>query len=166
MAGDRRSLTDNLDALADVLVFGKRAGEHAAAYADTLNRRPRPAQSDVQAAVDTVLAPLNRSVGENPYTLQQDLQAVEPAQTFGELGRALVLQAPQDSGGRRPLNPLELREAARCQRAVVLNGREGGHHRRAELVPGLLSQAARHPGDGETEPRWKLNGSWRVRSHR
>jgi succinate dehydrogenase / fumarate reductase flavoprotein subunit len=64
------------NSLSDLLVFGKRAGEHAAAHADALARRPKVSNADVKSAVDTALAPLNRQSGENPYTLQQDLQAV------------------------------------------------------------------------------------------
>jgi succinate dehydrogenase / fumarate reductase flavoprotein subunit len=64
------------NSLSDLLVFGKRAGEHAAAYADALVKRSKVATSDVESAVDTALAPLSRAAGENPYTLQQDLQAV------------------------------------------------------------------------------------------
>jgi succinate dehydrogenase / fumarate reductase, flavoprotein subunit len=64
------------NSLSDLLVFGKRAGEHAAAYADTLGKRPKVSTGDVESAVDTALAPLDRQSGENPYTLQQDLQAV------------------------------------------------------------------------------------------
>jgi succinate dehydrogenase / fumarate reductase flavoprotein subunit len=62
--------------LSDLLVFGKRAGEHAAAYTEAIGKRPRVATADVEAAVETALAPLQRQSGENPYTLQQDLQAV------------------------------------------------------------------------------------------
>jgi succinate dehydrogenase / fumarate reductase, flavoprotein subunit len=64
------------NSLSDLLVFGKRAGEHAASYASALVKRPRVATADVESAVDTALAPLSRQSGENPYTLQQDLQAV------------------------------------------------------------------------------------------
>jgi succinate dehydrogenase / fumarate reductase flavoprotein subunit len=64
------------NSLSDLLVFGKRAGEHAASYVDTLARRPRVVTSDVESALDTALAPLQRAGGESPYTLQQDLQAV------------------------------------------------------------------------------------------
>jgi len=64
------------NSLSDLLVFGKRAGEYAAAYADAIDKRPKVATADVEAAVDTALAPLSRQSGENPYTLQQDLQAV------------------------------------------------------------------------------------------
>jgi succinate dehydrogenase / fumarate reductase flavoprotein subunit len=64
------------NSLSDLLVFGKRAGEHAAAYADGQARRPKVNPADVESAVETALAPLNRQGGENPYTLQQDLQVV------------------------------------------------------------------------------------------
>jgi succinate dehydrogenase / fumarate reductase flavoprotein subunit len=64
------------NSLSDLLVFGKRAGEHAASYVDALTKRPKIATADVEAAVSTALAPLERPTGENPYTLQQDLQAV------------------------------------------------------------------------------------------
>lgn len=64
------------NSLSDLLVFGKRAGEHAAAYTDSLTKRPKVTTSDVESAVLTALAPLERPGGENPYTLQQDLQAV------------------------------------------------------------------------------------------
>jgi succinate dehydrogenase / fumarate reductase flavoprotein subunit len=64
------------NSLSDLLVFGKRAGEHASSYVDALGRRPRVVTSDVESAVDTALAPLQREGGESPYTLQQDLQAV------------------------------------------------------------------------------------------
>jgi succinate dehydrogenase / fumarate reductase flavoprotein subunit len=64
------------NSLSDLLVFGKRAGEHAAAYADGLPMRPRVAEADVEVAVDTALAPLSRDGGENPYLLQQELQEV------------------------------------------------------------------------------------------
>jgi succinate dehydrogenase / fumarate reductase, flavoprotein subunit len=64
------------NSLSDLLVFGKRAGEHASSYVDTLSRRPRVVTSDVEAAVDTALTPLQREGGESPYILQQDLQAV------------------------------------------------------------------------------------------
>lgn len=65
------------NSLSDLLVFGKRAGEHAATYAasfDTPAARPRIAQEDVAGAEEAALAPLSRDGGENPYALQQELQ--------------------------------------------------------------------------------------------
>ncbi len=65
------------NSLSDLLVFGKRAGEHAAAYVDTLSgARPAVAQSDVDSAMRTTLAPLERTEGENPYDVWHDLQQV------------------------------------------------------------------------------------------
>ncbi|HLL67994.1 MAG TPA: fumarate reductase/succinate dehydrogenase flavoprotein subunit [Micromonosporaceae bacterium] len=64
------------NSLSDLLVFGKRAGEYAAAYATDIGRVKIP-QHQLDAAVETALAPLGRGEGgENPYTLQQDLQQI------------------------------------------------------------------------------------------
>jgi succinate dehydrogenase / fumarate reductase flavoprotein subunit len=65
------------NSLSDLLVFGKRAGEHASSYVDGLGAdRPAVAQSDVDSALATALAPLERTGGENPYDLWHDLQQV------------------------------------------------------------------------------------------
>ena len=65
------------NSLSDLLVFGKRAGEYAARVRRRA-RRERPTgrrQSDVDAAVETALAPLDRGAeGENPYDVWHDLQ--------------------------------------------------------------------------------------------
>ncbi|MCL4742081.1 MAG: fumarate reductase/succinate dehydrogenase flavoprotein subunit [Phycisphaerales bacterium] len=61
------------NSLSDLLVFGKRAGEHAAAWA---KQRPAPApdEGQVRDAAAAALAPFDRASGENPYTIQHDLQ--------------------------------------------------------------------------------------------
>jgi succinate dehydrogenase / fumarate reductase flavoprotein subunit len=65
------------NSLSDLLVFGKRAGEYAARYVDELDAaRPAVAKADVEAAVGTALAPLERTGGENPYAIWHDLQEV------------------------------------------------------------------------------------------
>jgi succinate dehydrogenase / fumarate reductase flavoprotein subunit len=66
------------NSLSDLLVFGKRAGEDAAAYAAS-GARPAIAEADVRAAQASALAPFEVSAepgggGENPYTIQHDLQ--------------------------------------------------------------------------------------------
>ncbi|GAB3504325.1 fumarate reductase/succinate dehydrogenase flavoprotein subunit [Phytohabitans suffuscus] len=139
------------NSLSDLLVFGKRAGEHAASYTDALPSRPRVAQSDVDAAVETALAPLSRDGGENPYTLQQDLQAVMGdlvgiIRRKGELEESLVRLAElrervakvSAAGGRR-YNPgwhlaLDLRNmlvVSECTAKAALEREEsrGGHTR-------------------------------------
>jgi succinate dehydrogenase / fumarate reductase flavoprotein subunit len=61
------------NSLSDLLVFGKRAGEFAARFA----RENQLGGIDI-GKIDTVageaLAPFERSGGENPYTIQKDLQ--------------------------------------------------------------------------------------------
>jgi succinate dehydrogenase / fumarate reductase flavoprotein subunit len=61
------------NSLGDLLVFGRRAGLHAAEWAkDT----PAPKVSDAQVDdyVRAALAPFEREGGENPYSLQRELQ--------------------------------------------------------------------------------------------
>ncbi|GIK18187.1 MAG: fumarate reductase/succinate dehydrogenase flavoprotein subunit [Leptolyngbya sp. PLA2] len=61
------------NSLSDLLVFGKRAGEHAAAWAKA-NPPPAPDAGQVQDAAAAALAPFDRETGENPYAIQHDLQ--------------------------------------------------------------------------------------------
>ncbi|MEO5662659.1 MAG: FAD-binding protein, partial [Nocardioides sp.] len=63
------------NSLGDLLVFGKRAGEAATAYANSLGEtRPQVDEADVKAAQTSALAPFEVEGGENPYTIQSDLQ--------------------------------------------------------------------------------------------
>jgi succinate dehydrogenase / fumarate reductase flavoprotein subunit len=139
------------NSLSDLLVFGKRAGGHAASYADQLTSRPKVSIGAVEAAVETALAPLQRDTGENPYHLQQDLQAVMGdlvgiIRREGELADALVRLAElrervakvSAAGGRR-YNPgwhlaLDLRNmlvVSECTAKAALERQEsrGGHTR-------------------------------------
>src|SRR5215218_8565304 len=62
------------NSLSDLLVFGRRAGEAAAAYADSLaNAVPAVDEAEVKSAQQSALAPFEVDGGENPYTIQQDL---------------------------------------------------------------------------------------------
>ena len=63
------------NSLSDLLVFGKRAGEFAAAYA---REHAQPAVDDgkVDAAVKTALGPFDREGGESPFKIQQELQGM------------------------------------------------------------------------------------------
>ena len=67
------------NSLSDLLVFGRRAGMGAVAYLDALDAAgsvPRPAADDAEltAAQAEALAPLQRSGGENPYTVHAEVQ--------------------------------------------------------------------------------------------
>ncbi len=62
------------NSLSDLLVFGQRAGEHAAQQA-----RQRPSastinQDEVEAAARESLAPFDPAEGENPYAIHEDLR--------------------------------------------------------------------------------------------
>jgi succinate dehydrogenase / fumarate reductase flavoprotein subunit len=61
------------NSLSDLLVFGKRAGEHAALFAKA-NSMPALDSSQVDAAAREALAPFERDTGENPYDIQHALQ--------------------------------------------------------------------------------------------
>jgi succinate dehydrogenase / fumarate reductase flavoprotein subunit len=60
------------NSLSDLLVFGKRAGEHAAIFAQQ-NGAVNIAAPEVEAAINAALEPFART-GENPYQIQHDLQ--------------------------------------------------------------------------------------------
>jgi succinate dehydrogenase / fumarate reductase flavoprotein subunit len=66
------------NSLSDLLVFGRRAGLGAADYVRALSSRPTITEAAVDAAAKRALAPFeapaNGAPGENPYTLQLELQ--------------------------------------------------------------------------------------------
>jgi succinate dehydrogenase / fumarate reductase flavoprotein subunit len=62
------------NSLSDLLVFGRRAGEAAAAYTAGLEVRPVVSEDDVRAGQWSALTPFNATGDDNPYTIQQDLQ--------------------------------------------------------------------------------------------
>ena len=61
------------NSLSDLLVFGKRAGEHAAAFAKQ-NGNPQIHDQQVQDTARWALAPFERDPKNNPYTIQHELQ--------------------------------------------------------------------------------------------
>jgi succinate dehydrogenase / fumarate reductase flavoprotein subunit len=61
------------NSLSDLIVFGKRAGDAAAAYADAAGM-PRVDDADLETAKRSALAPFELEGGENPYSIQSDLQ--------------------------------------------------------------------------------------------
>jgi succinate dehydrogenase / fumarate reductase, flavoprotein subunit len=63
------------NSLSDLLVFGKRAGEGAGeAAAKFKGRAPKVDDEDVEAAIASLMAPLERPAGENPFKLQAEIQ--------------------------------------------------------------------------------------------
>jgi succinate dehydrogenase / fumarate reductase flavoprotein subunit len=140
------------NSLSDLLVFGRRAGESAAAYAASLgDARPAVDEAEVKTAQDSALAPFAVEGGENPYTIHQDLQqsmndlvgiirtaaeleeALERLETLKERARSMVVE------GHRQYNPgwhlaLDLRNmllVSECIARAALARQEsrGGHTR-------------------------------------
>ncbi len=62
------------NSLSDLVVFGRRAGLHAALYAQGLTGAPRVDPAEVTAITAALLAPFERAGTENPYAIQRDLQ--------------------------------------------------------------------------------------------
>jgi succinate dehydrogenase / fumarate reductase flavoprotein subunit len=63
------------NSLSDLLVFGKRAGEAAAASSrKDATTAAKLDQEEVDAAIASVMAPLERPAGENPFALQAEIQ--------------------------------------------------------------------------------------------
>ena len=61
------------NSLTDLLVFGRRAGDAAAAFVKA-NGTNSPSENSIKHASDHLNAPFNNSAGENPYSLHAELQ--------------------------------------------------------------------------------------------
>jgi succinate dehydrogenase / fumarate reductase flavoprotein subunit len=64
------------NSLSDLLVFGRRAGAGAAAYAKQLAGAPRVNEAEVEAESRALLEPFDRTAGESPYEVHRALQDV------------------------------------------------------------------------------------------
>jgi succinate dehydrogenase / fumarate reductase, flavoprotein subunit len=139
------------NSLSDLLVFGRRAGESAAGHAASLGDRPVVDAEAVKAAEADALDPFGHEGGENPYTIQQDLQQamndlVGIIRTGEELSQSLQeIQAFKERAkqlhveGHRQYNPgwhlaLDLRNmllVSECIAKAALTRTEsrGGHTR-------------------------------------
>lgn len=140
------------NSLSDLLVFGRRAGDAAAAYADELgSARPAVSEADVKTAQESALAPFAVEGGENPYTIQSDLQqsmndlvgiirtaseleqSLEAIEALKQRARSMVVE------GHRQYNPgwhlaLDLRNMllvseAIAKAALARQESRGGHTR-------------------------------------
>jgi succinate dehydrogenase / fumarate reductase flavoprotein subunit len=138
------------NSLSDLLVFGRRAGSGAAAYASRTNARPID-DGQVESAARSMLAPFEREGGENPYTLHAELQELmqglvgiirteaelkEASGKLDELEMRLDLVSVE---GNRQFNPgwhlaLDLRSMLTISKAVTRSAllrqeSRGGHTR-------------------------------------
>jgi succinate dehydrogenase / fumarate reductase flavoprotein subunit len=62
------------NSLSDLVVFGRRAGAGAADYAVDLIAAPKVSDAEVDAETRALVAPFERSAGEDPYELHRALQ--------------------------------------------------------------------------------------------
>jgi succinate dehydrogenase / fumarate reductase flavoprotein subunit len=166
------------NSLSDLLVFGKRAGEYAAAFVKE-HRRAGVDEAQAQRAADQALTPFEhaQSGGENPYTIQAALQEMmqshvgivrnegEMQQALADLD-ALTARAAQAAViGHREYNPgwhtaIDLRNLLTVSEAIARSAIErkesrGGHFR--EDYPEKVAEFAtfnivtRRKADGSME---------------
>jgi len=138
------------NSLSDLLVFGRRAGAGAAAYASRTNARAVD-DAQVEAAARSMLAPFDGEGTENPYALHAELQEtmqrlVGIIRTEAELQQAIatldVLGERVDRvtvEGNRQFNPgwhlaLDLRSmitvSKACARSALMRQESRGGHTR------------------------------------
>jgi succinate dehydrogenase / fumarate reductase flavoprotein subunit len=149
------------NSLSDLLVFGKRAGDGAADYIDSLPAVPSMPEAALSDAAAEALAPFSQDggsgSGENPYTVHAELQQTmndlvglirrepEVKQALTELERFKERAARVTVAGGRAYNPgwhyaQDLRNmllVAECVALAALERQEsrGGHTR--EDYPGM-----------------------------
>ncbi len=105
------------NSLSDLIVFGKRAGEAAAARASGLASRTAVPEAELTAAEEAALAPFDPKGEENAYTIQADLQqsmndlvgiirtSDELEQSLKEIEQLKARAARLKVDGARPYNP-------------------------------------------------------------
>jgi len=165
------------NSLSDLLVFGKRAGEYAAAFARD-NRRAAINQAEVRAAADEALKPFAAgSQGENPYAIQAALQDMmqshvgivrseqEMREALQELGTLKGRAARAGVTGNRDYNPgwhtaIDLGSLLTVSEAITRSAIErkesrGGHFREdyPERIPqfGKINIVTRKAADGSMQ---------------
>ena len=138
------------NSLSDLIVFGKRAGEYAAAQARQVGA-PRIDKAAVERAMGEALAPFERTAPENPYKVQQDLQesmqalvgivrnAAEMEEALGRLAALRERAARAGVDGHREYHTgwhtcLDLRNLLDVSEAITRSALErresrGGHFR-------------------------------------
>ena len=141
------------NSLSDLLVFGKRAGEHAAAYAKA-NAAGRIDDGQVNRIAVEALAPFERAgaaAGQGPFQIQQDLQQMmqdlvgivrneaEMAAALEGLQKLWARAREVGATGNRDYNPgwhtaLDLKNLLTCSEAITRSALErresrGGHFR-------------------------------------
>ncbi len=139
------------NSLSDLVVFGRRAGLHAALYAKNLGGALSVNAAEIESVAQGMLEPFSRGGGENPYAIQADLQETMHAlvgiiRTESEMREALrKIETLKDRAGKvhvdggRIYNPgwhtaldlTSLLMVAECTTRAALERTEsrGGHTR-------------------------------------
>jgi succinate dehydrogenase / fumarate reductase flavoprotein subunit len=137
------------NSLSDLLVFGKRAGEYAATFANE-HRAIEPDQAQIDDAMGAALATFEREGGENPYTIQSDLQVLmqdnvgivrnqrEMEQAMEGLQKLKARAAKVSVAGHREYNPgwhtaIDLQNLLTVSEAVTLASIERKESRGAQF---------------------------------
>jgi succinate dehydrogenase / fumarate reductase, flavoprotein subunit len=124
------------NSLSDLLVFGARTGSAAAAYAAQRGRQPYVDPVQVGQGARELAEPLERGAGEDPYTLQRDLQDMmqrlvgifrvdaDLREAIAELARLRGRSTSLAIGGGRVFNPgwnlvFELRNLLTVSEAIT-----------------------------------------------
>src|SRR5206468_10740685 len=142
------------NSLSDLLVFGRRAGLGAAAYAKSHPGEPRVEAAEVERIAAELVAPFERAQGENPYAVQDALQDMmgtyvgiarseEDLHTaLAELDKLRARAARVGAAGNRQFNPgwhvaLDLHFLLTVSEAITRAGLERresrGAHTRVEF---------------------------------
>ena len=171
------------NSLSDLLVFGRRAGMGASDYAEGRLGDPSVDAAEIDTIIADSLAPFTRESGENPYTIQSDLQEMMQAlvgiiRTGSELDTALEKlgelreRAERTSiKGGRIYNPgwnltTDLPAMLTVSRCVALGARDrkesrGGHTRddfpKADPEFGKINLVLRQPAGGGVEGDIKVS---------
>ncbi len=139
------------NSLSDLLVFGRRAGEHAALYAKSAPKNLAISESEIGEQQSLMLAPFARSGGESPYAVHKALQQAmndhvgifrEESEMQKGLDAILALRARADKvsvAGSRVYNPgwhlsrdlqnMLLVSEAIVRSAILRKESRGGHAR-------------------------------------
>jgi succinate dehydrogenase / fumarate reductase, flavoprotein subunit len=139
------------NSLSDLLVFGRRAGLHAALYAKNFGGQLVADRAQVEAIARAMLEPFGRTGGENPYAIQAELQetmhslvgiirteremrqALDKIQVFKERAKKVRVEGGRiyNPGWHVALDLASLLTVAECTTRAALEREEsrGGHTR-------------------------------------
>jgi succinate dehydrogenase / fumarate reductase flavoprotein subunit len=138
------------NSLSDLVVFGKRAGEHAARFARE-NGGSSLSEQEVEDAAREALAPLEREVGDiGPFQLQYELQALMQSkvgiardeegvsEAVADIGELRDRLRSAGAGGNRWYNPgwhtsLDMKHLLTVSEAIALAARERKESRGAHM---------------------------------